>query len=108
MPGDPLKYFRLEARELLDQSSEALLELDKSERASSPVQRLLRLAHTLKGAARVVRQAEIAERAHAIEDELSAFRDSGAAAPRALVEAVGGHLNEIAARIQALTGDGAG
>ena len=26
MPGDPLKYFRLEARELLDQSGEALLD----------------------------------------------------------------------------------
>ena len=44
--------------------------------AARLVQRLLRLAHTLKGAARVVKQPEIADRAHAIEDALSPFRES--------------------------------
>ena len=88
MAPDPLRYFRLEARELLEQFGEGLLALEKSERGAPAVQRLLRLAHTLKGAARVVKQPEIAEGAHAIEDELSAFRESDAPAPRALIEAV--------------------
>ena len=37
--------------------------------------RLLRLAHTLKGAARVVKQPEIADLAHAIEEVLAPYRD---------------------------------
>ena len=58
MAKDPYKYFRVEARELVDGLGEAALELEKGiggRRAPSP--RMLRLAHTLKGAARVVEQA---------------------------------------------------
>ena len=63
MAPDPYKYFRPEARELLDQFAQGVLELEKGEASAAAVQRLLRLAHTLKGAARVVKQSEIAERA---------------------------------------------
>jgi two-component system chemotaxis sensor kinase CheA len=44
---------------------------------------LFRYAHTLKGAARVVGQARMAEMAHAVEDALSPFHDSGQALPPA-------------------------
>src|ERR1700744_2051107 len=75
MGPDPYRYFRLEARELLDQCAQSILELEKGGPGGALVQRLLRQMHTLKGAARVVRQAEIADQAHAIEDALAPFRD---------------------------------
>src|SRR5262249_44397559 len=106
MALDPYRYFRLEARELLDQFGKTTLELERSERCAPQVQQLLRLAHTLKGAARVVKQGEIADRAHAIEDELTPFRESASAMPREPIEAVLRHLNEIERRVGALTPDG--
>src|SRR3954469_4220994 len=70
---DPLRYFRIEARELVDQISAAVLDLDQ-EPNPDLVARLLRYAHTLKGAARVVKQTEIADRAHELEDVLVPHR----------------------------------
>ncbi|GAA0568706.1 hybrid sensor histidine kinase/response regulator [Paractinoplanes ferrugineus] len=72
---DPLRYFRIEARELVDQISAAVLDLDQ-EPGPDLVARLLRYAHTLKGAARVVKQTEIADRAHEFEDVLVPHRGS--------------------------------
>jgi two-component system chemotaxis sensor kinase CheA len=103
MAPDPYRYFRLEARELLDQFGEAVLALEKGGRAAPAVQRLLRLAHTLKGAARVVKQGEIADQSHAIEDELAAFREADEPPPRERIEAVLQHLGEIRGRLGALT-----
>ncbi|WP_250035175.1 hybrid sensor histidine kinase/response regulator [Paractinoplanes maris] len=71
---DPLRYFRIEARELVDQISAGVLDLDQQPEADV-VARLLRFAHTLKGAARVVKQQEIAERAHEFEEVLVPHRD---------------------------------
>jgi two-component system chemotaxis sensor kinase CheA len=76
MANDPYKYFRVEARELLDQLGKGVLDLEKSPSASDLVARLLRLAHTLKGAARVVKQREIADRSHAVEDVLAPYRET--------------------------------
>ncbi|MEU8239759.1 response regulator [Actinoplanes missouriensis] len=73
MARDPLRYFRLEARELIDQISAGVLDLDQRP-GPEPVGRLLRVAHTLKGAARVVKQKEIADRAHAFEEILVPHR----------------------------------
>ena len=74
MTGDPYKYFRVEARELLEQLSQGALDLEKGSAPDDLLARLLRLAHTLKGAARVVKQPRIAEQAHRIEDLFSALR----------------------------------
>jgi two-component system chemotaxis sensor kinase CheA len=101
--ADPYRYFRLEARELLDQFGEAVLALERSPRCALEVQRLLRLAHTLKGAARVVKQKEIADRAHAIEDLLTPCRQSDEPAPPAVVMAVLERLEEIRTWVVALT-----
>jgi two-component system, chemotaxis family, sensor kinase CheA len=79
MAGDPYKYFRIEARELLEQLGKGVLALERDGVTPELVARLLRAAHTLKGAARVVRQAAIADRAHALEDALVPLR--GAPAP---------------------------
>lgn len=78
MAKDPYQYFRIEARELLDGLTQGILQLESglSMPPSEGVARLLRLAHTLKGAARVVKQPGIAERAHAFEGILTTHRDA--------------------------------
>lgn len=80
MPADPLRYFRIEAHELVDQISAGVLDLDQ-EPGPELVARLLRFAHTLKGAARVVRQQDIADHAHAFEEVLIPHRDDTARLP---------------------------
>ena len=59
--ADPYKYFRVEARELVEQLGTGVLELEREGTGRDVVARLLRHAHTLKGAARVVKQGEIAK-----------------------------------------------
>jgi two-component system chemotaxis sensor kinase CheA len=103
MAADPYRYFRLEARELLDQCAQSVLELEKGGPGAALVQRLLRLVHTLKGAARVVRQAEIADRAHAIEDALTPFRDAATNVTRDEIGPILNHLDGIDQRLRMLT-----
>ena len=102
MASDPYKYFRLEARELLQQLGKGALELERGEPAAERVAQLLRLAHTLKGAARVVKQREMADLAHAIEDALEPFRAQAGAAPRQTVETVRKLVDQVGARVVAL------
>jgi two-component system chemotaxis sensor kinase CheA len=87
-PADPYKYFRVEAREILEQLEIGLLELEKGSAPGDVIARLLRLAHTLKGAARVVKQAKIAESAHAIEDLLAPLRDAPDSATREIIDEI--------------------
>lgn len=102
MAPDPYRYFRPEARNLLDQFAQGLLELEKNGAGADAVQRLLRLAHTLKGAARVVRQSGIAERAHAIEDALEPFREDAEGIARENIDNILTHLDEINCQIVTL------
>jgi two-component system chemotaxis sensor kinase CheA len=102
MAQDPYKYFRLEARELLDQLSKGALELEKAGGDQAQVQKLLRLAHTLKGAARVVRQQEIAGRAHAIEEDLSPFREGHGQVGSTEIESILKHIDVIGQAVQVL------
>jgi two-component system, chemotaxis family, sensor kinase CheA len=99
---DPYKYFRPEAREILEQFSRGVLDLEKLEDGAPTVQRLLRLAHTLKGAARVVKQSAIANRAHAIEDVLAPLRNSTDKVGREQIEAVIGHIDAINGQLATL------
>jgi two-component system chemotaxis sensor kinase CheA len=102
MGQDPYRYFRPEARDLVDQFAKGVLDLEKGGSGAGAVQRLLRLAHTLKGAARVVKQSDIANRAHAIEDALSPFRDSGDDIGREQIDVILEHLDEIGNRLVTL------
>lgn len=77
MASDRYKYFRIEAAELLEQLSHGLMVIEQEGAQERIIASLLRQAHTLKGAARVVRQIEIADAAHAIEDELAPLQTSG-------------------------------
>ncbi|HEY8926448.1 MAG TPA: Hpt domain-containing protein, partial [Polyangia bacterium] len=88
MADDPFKYFRVEARELLDQMARGALDLERPEAVGAVMPHMLRLAHTMKGAARVVKQREIADLAHALEDALGPFRAAEGPVPRATVDVV--------------------
>jgi two-component system, chemotaxis family, sensor kinase CheA len=103
MAQDPYKYFRPEAHEILEQFSRGALELEKGEGGAAVVQKLLRLAHTLKGAARVVKQPEIANRAHAIEDVLAPLRDCAEKPDRGQVDALLQHLDAIGGHLAGLS-----
>jgi two-component system, chemotaxis family, sensor kinase CheA len=102
MLKDPYKYFRVEARELLEGLGRTVLELERGEGGKGAVGRLLRLAHTLKGASRVVKQPSIAELAHAIEDIFEPCRDGTGAIPHERTTEVLGMLDVIAGKLAAL------
>ncbi|MCB1056428.1 MAG: response regulator [Acidobacteria bacterium] len=74
MSKDPYRYFRVEAAELHERLSQGLLDLEEEPR-SERVLDLLRAAHTLKGAARVVGLETAAHLSHRLEDQLAAWRD---------------------------------
>lgn len=102
MAKDVYRYFRVEARELLDSLAKGALDLDKGVASEELVQGLLRLAHTLKGAARVVKQAEIADLVHGVEDLLTPYRTGGQQVPRAQVDSVLAALDAMNARLAQL------
>jgi len=103
MAQDPYKYFRPEAHEILEKFSRGIVDLEKGEGVGATIQHLLRLAHTLKGAARVVKQSEIANRAHAIEDALLPLRHSSGHISREQIDTVLGHLDAIGGQLDSLT-----
>ncbi len=96
---DPYQYFRIEARELCDGLSRGVLELEKAGASRELTARLLRQAHTLKGAARVVKLAGVAELAHAVEDALAPYRESANAVPRDAVDGLLKLTDALAARL---------
>ncbi|HZJ65139.1 MAG TPA: Hpt domain-containing protein, partial [Kofleriaceae bacterium] len=75
MAQDRFRYFRIEAREILDGLTKGLLDLE-SRGDPEAISRLLRLAHTLKGAARIVGHRELADLAHEMEDVITPLRGS--------------------------------
>lgn len=103
MAQDAYKYFRIEARELLEQLGQGVLKLEQGASAADAVPHLLRVAHTLKGAARVVKQREIADAAHAIEDALVPFREAAAPVPQQAIDATLGQVDAITRQLAALT-----
>ncbi len=72
--ADPYKYFRIEAHELVGELAKGVAELGRG----GEMAKLLRDAHTLKGAARIVRHTALAELAHALETALAPLRDEPA------------------------------
>ena len=99
---DKYKYFRIEARELLEGLNQSVLELERGSRGKDLVGRVLRLAHTLKGASRVVKQPGIAELAHSIEDAFADCREEPDAVSQERINQVLGMLDAAAAQVAAL------
>lgn len=102
MAKDKYKYFRIEARELVEGLSRSVLELEKDSRSKEVLARILRLAHTLKGAARVVKQPGIADLAHAAEDIFAAYREGELAVPKDCVDQALNLLDAISTKVAAL------
>jgi two-component system chemotaxis sensor kinase CheA len=103
MARDRFRYFRVEARELLEHLGQSVLELEKGTPSTDLVARMLRLAHTLKGAARVVKQQGIADQAHALEDVLAALRESGEPVSRDRIDLLLKLLDDTGSRVAKLT-----
>lgn len=102
MPQDQYKYFRIEARELLEGLGQAVLELERGENKKEVLARLLRLAHTLKGASRVVKQPGIAEIAHGIEEAFAPYREGRETIPKECTNQVLGLLDTITEKLASL------
>ncbi len=98
MAKDPYRYFRIEAQELVEGLSQGLLALEKRPDPEL-VRRLLRLAHTFKGAARVVRRPDIGDLAHRIEDGLEPHRETGGPVEQATIDEAFAIVDEIRARL---------
>jgi two-component system chemotaxis sensor kinase CheA len=92
---DPYRYFRIEARELIDELTAGLTDLRAGGSTSDLVGRLLRHAHTLKGAARVVSLAALADHTHALEGMLEPLRGSADPVPADRLEEMFGLVGEI-------------
>ncbi len=105
MSKDLYRYFRVEARELLQGLTDGVLALEQGESASGIIDRLLRIAHTLKGAARVVKQGEVAELSHAIEELLTPHRELTKALPPEIVSQVLAMVDECSDRLQPVLSD---
>lgn len=103
-PSDLHRYFRVEAAELIEQLGRGVLELSRGEANVAGIAALFRYAHTLKGAARVVKQLPMAEHAHAIEDVLTPYRTSGGPLPREAADAILGRVDALGEALRALSG----
>jgi len=102
MAPDLYKYFRIEARELLDGLTQGVLDLEKGTAEHDRINSMLRLAHTLKGAARVVKQPVMAELAHSIEDLLSPYREDVCPVPQERTHEMLRVLDQIGSGLEAL------
>src|SRR5690349_23477133 len=100
--ADPYRYFRIEARELIDELAAGLAALRRGESTSAQVGALLRHAHTLKGAARVVAQAAIADHTHALEGLLEPFRGSADSVPGEQLEEMLWQVDQIGDLLRSL------
>ncbi|HEY2461646.1 MAG TPA: response regulator [Candidatus Acidoferrum sp.] len=102
MAKDQYKYFRIEARELLEGLGQTVLQLERDGSGPELVGKILRLAHTLKGASRVVKQPGIAELAHAVESAFERYRNGEAAVSRESTDHVLSLLDKMAIQVAAL------
>ncbi|MBX3221985.1 MAG: response regulator [Labilithrix sp.] len=105
MAKDPYRYFRIEAREIVEALSQGILELESrpaSRDARQEVDRLLRASHTLKGAAGVVGQEGIAKLAHRLEELLAPYARAEDAASREPIGALLGIVDAVAAALSTL------
>jgi two-component system, chemotaxis family, sensor kinase CheA len=83
---DRYKYYRIEAREILDALSKGALDLDKGSPPRDLVASMLRLAHTLKGASLIVKATDVAKQAHAMEGILAPYRSAPDSPPREQID----------------------
>jgi len=71
---DPYRFFKIEAKELLEQLNQGFLAIEENPEDLSPLDTLFRHAHTLKGSSRLVKLSNIGDIAHFIEDILGSAK----------------------------------
>lgn len=76
-PMEFLGEFQEEASEKLDVIANQLLRLERDAANPQPVREMFLAAHTIKGGAAMLRLTDVEALAHALEDLLSSFRDTG-------------------------------
>jgi|HubBroStandDraft_1064217.scaffolds.fasta_scaffold07206_2 two-component system chemotaxis sensor kinase CheA len=99
---DRYKYYRIEAREVLDALCNGALQLEKGSPPKDLVASMLRLAHTLKGASLIVKANEIAKHAHAMEGILAPYRSAPDSPPREQIDQLLRLVDDIRTGIVAL------
>lgn len=102
MSKDRYRYFRIEAREHLQKLLDCALALEREDDPSVPLKEMLRRAHTLKGAARVVQLGEVAEATHALEGLLEPHRGSSSRVPRETVDQLLGMIDGLQGQVDLL------
>ncbi|MGD9248378.1 MAG: Hpt domain-containing protein, partial [Desulfobacteraceae bacterium] len=96
------RYFIIEGAELVDALTKDLLELEKRRDDAALIDRILRHAHKLKGAAGVVRLTAIGTLAHRMEDRLARVKERKArVSPRQITRLLG-EATELGKMIEAL------
>ncbi|MGE0488210.1 MAG: response regulator [Vulcanimicrobiota bacterium] len=101
MARDLTVYFLAEAREIVQNLSQDTLNFE-SRPTAELLSRMFRLAHTLKGAARVAKQPGVAQSIHQFEEILGAHRDAPESLPAKGVEELFRLLDEITAELAKL------
>ncbi|MGE0709810.1 MAG: response regulator [Planctomycetota bacterium] len=104
MARDPYRFFRIEAAELLELLVGEVARLRAADAAAGAeaVRRMLRAAHTLKGAAGVVGAHGIARHAHGLEDRLVPYREGERLPGEAELEELLAEIDAISAGLSAL------
>ncbi len=100
--ADPYRYFRIEARELTETLSLALAQLAQDASPAGQAGLLLRHAHTLKGAARVVSLPRIAELAHQLEELAEPYRRTSNQVPPAVLDQLQATVGSITSELDTL------
>ncbi len=91
-----LEYFLAEAEDYLNVLSRGIPALETTEDRASLLEELFRAAHTLKGAAAIVRLSVTSSIAHSMEDILETFKNRHIAVKKDVVELLLTMLDEIA------------
>lgn len=99
---DALKYFRIEAQEHLEGLNAGLLELERAPSDAGTLRTLFRLAHTLKGSARMVSLDQLGTVAHKIEDVLGVLRDEGVEATETVISSLLAAVETVERMVAAL------
>ncbi len=103
---DPLRFFRIEAQDHLEGLSDGLLTLEQDPQNEEALKSLFRMAHTLKGSARMVSLTDLGDVAHKMEDVLGAIREGDKQATETVISAMLAAVTVIEGLLASASDDG--
>jgi two-component system chemotaxis sensor kinase CheA len=101
-----LEQFLVEGRELIEQATHDLLELEQAPDDSECLDGAFRAFHTLKGAAGIVEFSAMGEALHAVEDALAAVRAGKSAISAELITDCLASLDQVSAWLKTIESTG--